>query len=435
MNKKELKKIYKESDRSEIPEQEADLNRINKLKDRYITKRDDELQQIHKEYIECKQSLNEFDEIVKDCEIKIKRAEKGKATRLRNLEAAIREFESKDESNTTDEDRAKFYKNVMEYSKKTAPNRLKAKRRRSRKTKVELLEETKQKIAETMDKIKSYEEKMSIYEEGKSHEDLMIMKLDDLYQRVLNGESWEDIKHSEAQRRKTQEENKTIKSQTSEEKKENKEIEQTNLEKRSQEVQDKKQSSEIFQTDKLEARRIGKNKPTEELLFKHDERSTIIRFKNAVYEARKMGFTDDEIAEYILNRTTSGMDFERVRGLITFAVLIDQYEGDLSELVPEILYNTPYPALRFEQKHPIIAKIPLLGSIIKKISNRRAEREEWTYPEERYLEDIRDNSEIDKNEAFRRAIKVDEIPEIQFSKSKNTEKREEKDLFDFEFNT
>ena len=483
MDKKEIKKEFKEKMSKEKTQKDIDIEKISLIRKKYEQKRFNDAKAVLEEYMECKTLLADYDDIVKDCEKKIKIAAKGKATRLKNLEKAIKEFEGKDESNTTDEDRKKFYKNSMEYYKKTAPNRIQPKRKRSRKTKVEILEETRQKIDETRERMKQCEDKMSLYEFENSHEDLMIKKLNDAERRVLNGESWEDIKKEtskkglfeEVTKNMQNEEDKKVKPPkkplpkvsnqekiedipqkqeseiTEKEEIDNEAVQEEELFKEDEannEVvqEDEAISSDTSDSEKAEIKDNDLAKSVGSLFDKQDEELMLDRFKDAVREVRELGYSDDEIREYILYRRTRGMDYNRARKLGRLSVLVKEYRGDL-EALTEKIFDDPKPFVSFEIRHPRIASIPVLGWIIREISDRRAIRKEMRAAEERAFVDTIINEayssnknvepeeeptledEVDKEEAFRNAIRRDtpDVTTIRVGRAKNNDEEHVKE--------
>lgn len=173
-----------------------DAESVLNLKDRFILQRENRLKNIsdkEEKLDEYKNLLKELEEKAKYSEKILQRAAKGKATRIRNLEKAISEFNMKSENETTEEDRKKYYKNYIEYTRKTAPN-YKSKRKRSKKSHAYILEETKRQIKEAEENIKLHEEQIQRLNLEISRDEKIIETLNIAFVRVTFGESWKEIR-------------------------------------------------------------------------------------------------------------------------------------------------------------------------------------------------------------------------------------------------
>ena len=125
----------------------SEEERVLELRRRFAEQRSKKYELVKEELDNNKKTLEELEKKAQKSEAYINRAAKGKATRIKNLENYILDFESKDETNTTDEDRVKAYKNYIEYTRKTAPNYV-SKRKSKKKSHAQIYEEIKKQIEE-----------------------------------------------------------------------------------------------------------------------------------------------------------------------------------------------------------------------------------------------------------------------------------------------
>lgn len=333
---------------------------IEKIRSEILNKREQEFSKVIEEYVAHRLMMVELEKQAKSSEEKIRRALKAKITRISNLEKAIKEFESKSESEITPEAREKYEKNLREYDRKKNPQNYKA-RKRTRKTQAVILEETKQKIAEMRETIKADEEKIHLYTSGKSNEDVLLSELNGNY-RTGHG-----IDGKENQPKDTREEGEKAEGKRDEREKEEQHSESDDIE----EKLGKLFSSGVFGTKPEE------NK-TDLLPFKSSEKrheELVTKFKNAIEIARKRGFNSEEIKQFILTGNTEGMSFMEVRKLEFIAGLRDGYEGDKQQLIKELFEEDEEDKFTsFKYKHPKIAAIPVIGRLIAKIADRREKR-------------------------------------------------------------
>ena len=332
---------------------------IEKIRSEILNKREQEFTKVIEEYVAHRLMMVELEKQAKSSEEKIRRALKAKITRISNLEKAIKEFESKSESEITPEAREKYEKNLREYDRKKNPQKYKA-RKSSRKTQAVILEETKQKIAEMRETIKADEEKMHLYAAGKSNEDVLLSELNGNYR------TGHRIDEKENQPKDTREEGGKAEEKRDESEKEEQHSESNDIEEK---------------LEKLFAKGIFGIKPEEsktDLLpstsseKRHED--YIAKFENAIYTARSNGLNNEKIKRFILNRSVEGMSFMDIRKLELISGLIDEYSGDKQELVKELFGEEEKNFTSFKYKHPKIAAIPVIGKLIAKIADRREKR-------------------------------------------------------------
>lgn len=347
---------------------------ITKLREELIAEKQKAFKAVLDEFVEHKVMLAELEKKAKGCEEKIRRATKAKITRISNLEKAIQEFESKDESEITPEERAKYEKNKIEYDRKKNPQNYTAKKRKNRKSQAEILEETKKKIVEIRDILELDDTKVQLYVTGRSKEDRMINELNVRYIKNLNNDMDLDNMRSERTDSKIHEEK-----PNKEENKTEIEIKQENTDKEEKKKRTLREIplNEIFNIEvQAEEEQTSHRTRTSNIMFEEDNKEKFDEIiKDAISDAEMQGFSRAELKRFILYRETKG-GHDRVRKLERLETLIRTYKWDVEDLVDSLFDGNELEEdfERFEERHPRIARIPLIGRIIGKIADHRAQR-------------------------------------------------------------
>lgn len=169
--------IIEEPENEELLQEKHDIKIIRELIEFYSTEREKGLQENLERKTQYEKQLEELQAKVAYCIKTIQRVEKARKTRIRNLDKKIQELRSINENDMTDKQKAELKKATTEYERKTDPQRFTARKRKSRKTMAEILEETKKRIHEIEEEIQNCNETLEMYNSNTSLEDERIKAL------------------------------------------------------------------------------------------------------------------------------------------------------------------------------------------------------------------------------------------------------------------